>query len=236
MDAAGQIVHVLNRGNARQTVFPGDDDYRDFLRLLEETAAAHGVALLGWCLMPNHFHLVARAAREGGLGRWMQQLMTAQVRRHRARHGGSGHLWQGRFKAFPIQADEHYVSVLRYVERNALRARLVRRAEAWPWSSLAARAREAGRAPAGVAPRPAVSPVPLPADWTARVNAAETAAELEAIRRSAQRGTPYGGAAWVARTAERLGLEHTLRPPGRPRKSPAPDADRASAGGSGGNE
>lgn len=184
----------------------------------------HGVALLGWCLMPNHFHLVGRASADGGLGRWMQQLMTAQVRRHRARHGGSGHLWQGRFKAFPIQADAHYVSVLRCVERNAFRARLVRRAEAWPWSSLAARVAAGGARNQGATPlRPAVSPVPLPEDWAVRVNAAETLAELEAIRQSVQRGTPYGGEAWVARAAARLGLEHTLRPRGRPRTRPEPD-------------
>jgi putative transposase len=231
MDAANQIVHVLNRGNARQTVFPADDDYREFLALMAETAPAHGVSLLGWCLMPNHFHLVVRARADGGLGRWMQQLMTAQVRRHRARHGGSGHLWQGRFKAFPVQADAHYVSVLRYVERNALRARLVRRAEAWPWSSLAARLGDAGaRRSGGSAPlRPAESPVPLPEDWPVRVNAAETMAELEAIRRSVQRGAPYGGEAWVARAAARLGLEHTLRPRGRPRTRPAADEDPSGA-------
>jgi putative transposase len=97
----------------------------------------------------------------------------------------------------------------------------LRRAEAWPWSSLAARA--AGAAPDQALPRPAASPVPLPADWTAWVNAAETAADLEAVRRSVNRGTPYGGAAWVGRTAERLGLEHTLRPRGRPRTRPDPD-------------
>lgn len=223
IDAPGQIVHVLNRANARQTVFHDDDDYREFLTLAAETAQAHEVALLGWCLMPNHFHFIARAVRDGGLGRWMQQLMTAQVRRHHARHGSGGHVWQGRFKAFPIEADVHYVAVLRYVERNARRARLVRRAEAWPWSSLAARTGRSGL------PRPAPSPVPLPRDWARQVNAAETLAELEAIRLSVQRGAPYGGAAWVSRIAKRLGLGHTLRPRGRPRTRPlsptVPDAD-----------
>lgn len=221
MDAAGLVVHVLNRGNARQTVFHDEEDYRAFLALLAETAAAHKVALFGWCLMPNHFHLLVRVSGEGGLGRWMQRLMTAQVRRHHARHGGSGHLWQGRFKAFPVEADAHCLAVLRYIERNPLRARLVRRAEAWKWSSLAARQGKAGAAK----PRPAPSPVTLPRAWAGHVNAPETPAELAAIRQSAQRGTPYGAAAWVARTAKRLGLEHTLRPRGRPRTRPAA-ADR----------
>ena len=128
---------------------------------------------------------------------------------------GSGHIWQGRFKAFPVQQDLHLLTVLRYVERNPLRARLVRRAENWQWSSLH-----------GIATRRRPEwlvngPVDRPRGWTERVNRAETPAELSAIRASVRRGTPFGLDAWVQRIAVKLGLESSLNPRGRPRKKPA---------------
>ena len=94
------------------------------------------VDLLGYCLMPNHFHLVLRPHHDGDLGRWMQWLLTAHVRRYHRHYVTTGHVWQGRFKAFPVEDDDHLVTVLRYVERNPLRAELVSRAEDWKWSSL----------------------------------------------------------------------------------------------------
>ena len=167
--------------------------------------------VLGWCLMPNHFHLVLWPRHEGDLGRWMQWLLTSHVRRYHRHHGGSGHVWQGRFKAFPIQRDEHLVNVLRYVERNPLRAKLVRRAEKWPWSSLVMRG--------GVAPDWATpSPVALPRDWRTIVNRPQTEAQLVALRNSVVRGAPFGAANWTRIAARRLGLEFTLRPRGRPPK------------------
>jgi len=124
----------------------------------------------------------------------------------------SGHVWQGRFKAFPIQQDEHLLAVLRYVERNPLRANLVKRAEDWTWSSLRERLR--GASSELLAP----SPVALPRDWLARVNRPQSEAEIESLRRSITRGTPYGSEHWTKLTATRLGLQSTLRPRGRPRK------------------
>jgi putative transposase len=145
----------------------------------------------------------------------MQWLMTAQVRRHHRRHGTDGHLWQGRFKAFPVQKDGHLLSVLRYVERNPLRAGLVGRAEDWPWSSL------------GAADLPDVQalhpgPVPRPAKWRQWVNETDDPGQLAALRNSVNRGAPWGGTAWAGRTAARLGIEASLRPRGRPRKGDNP--------------
>jgi putative transposase len=173
--------HVINRGNARATVFHRRSDYLDFLRLMARASERQPIALLGYCLMPNHVHLVLRPAETGDLGRWMQHLLTAHVRRHHLRHGTEGRLWQGRFKAFPILEDAHLYAVLRYVEANALRAGLSGRAEDWPWSSLAARRGE------GLAPL-AEPPWPLPADWLAIVNEAQPPRVLERLRRSVNRG------------------------------------------------
>jgi putative transposase len=171
------------------------------------------MGIFAGCLMPNHIHLVLRPCEDGDLGRWMQWLLTAHVRRHHHHYGTSGHIWQGRFKAFPIQHDAHLLQVMRYVERNALRANLVCRAEDWHWGSLAWR--NSAYPPAFLT----LPPIPLSGDWIARVNAPESTVELEALRRSVNRGTPFGDEAWVSRTASDLGLEASVRPRGRPRKS-----------------
>lgn len=117
--------HVLNRGNARAQVFHDDGDYRAFVDLIGTACERLPMRVLAYCLMPNHFHLVLRPHGDGDLSRWMQWLLTAHVRRHHRRYGTTGHIWQGRFKAFPTQDDGHLLAVLRYVERNPLRAGLV---------------------------------------------------------------------------------------------------------------
>lgn len=120
-------------------------------------------------------------------------------------------MYQGRFKSFPVQTDAHFLTVARYVESNARRAKLVTRAEDWPWSSLWRRTQGDPKLAAFL------WPVERPQNWVACVNQAETATELEALRTNVQRGRPFGTEAWVARTAKRLGLESTLRPCGRPK-------------------
>ena len=207
----GIAYHVINRSNGRQTVFHDEEDYAAFVEMLGQARDRLPMRLLAYCLMPNHFHLVLWPHGDGDLGRWMQWLLTAHVRRHHRRRATSGHVWQGRFKAFPIQQDEHLLSVLRYVERNPRRARLVRRAENWAWSSLGADA--AARAELLSAP-----PADRPRNWVERVNRPETDAELAALRTSVNRGRPFGSVQWQRNAAARLGLEPSLRPRGRPRK------------------
>ena len=210
----GLCYHVLNRGNARAEVFHKPEDFDAFIGLFAPACERLRMRILGWCLMPNHFHLVLRPYDDGDLGRWMQWLMTSHVRRYHKHYHGDGHVWQGRYKAFPIQQDDHLTSVLRYVERNPLRAALVDRAERWRWSSLALRTQRPP--PTILAP----SPVKLPRNWCDLVNRPQTESELAALRRSVTRGTPLGNPTWQRRTADRLGLEQSLRPRGRPRKRP----------------
>jgi putative transposase len=140
----------------------------------------------------------------------MHWLTTTHVSRYRRRYRGTGHLWQGRFKPFPIEDDDHLLTVIRYVERNPVRANLVDCAADWAWSSL-------GSPPIDMW-TPALHPGPVPRgpDWLEHVNQPLTEAELAALRRSAERGTPYGSGAWIETTAKILGLELTLRPRGRP--------------------
>ena len=135
---AGYIYHVLNRANARMTIFETDEDYAAFERILSEAVERFEMRLLSYCVMPNHWHLVVHPSEDGQLSRftgWLTLTHTQRWHAHR-KSTGSGHVYQGRFKSFPIQDDEHYYTVCRYVERNALTANLVQRAEDWRWGSL----------------------------------------------------------------------------------------------------
>ena len=201
--------HVLNRGNARARVFHKDDDYAAFLAAMAEASVWLPMRVIAYCLMPNHFHLVLRPHAEGDLSRWMHWLLTTHVRRYLRHYHHDGHVWQGRFKAFPIEDDEHLATVVRYVERNALRAGLAERAEGWPWSSLADR---------GLGPLLDTETLPRQADWVGLVNTPTADAEGEAIRLSIARDRPYGSRAWTVQTAARLELISSLRPRGRPRR------------------
>lgn len=170
--------------------------------------------------MPNHWHMVLWPRAEGELTAFLRWLTHTHTMRWHAHYhtAGTGHLYQGRFKCFPVEADDHLYTVLRYVERNALRANLVKRAEDWRWSSLWRRSRK------DLAQRAILTdwPVAEPADWVRRVNQAQTEAELTALRGAVMRGRPFGSELWARRTAKRLGLEYTLRPRGRPRKNGRP--------------
>jgi len=218
------IFHVLNRGNARDPIFLEDADYDAFEKVMAQTMKHVSMRVLGYCLMPNHWHLVLWPFHDGDLGRFIQRLTTTHVRRwHLVRKTvGSGHLYQGIYKSFPIQDDDHLLTVLRYVERNPVRPALVSRAEHWRWSSLWRRLD-----PDQDEDKPALSawPIPLPADWVARVNRALSRKDLEALRVSVIRGRPFGGEDWQRRAARRLGLESPFRPRGRPKKA-AQDARR----------
>ena len=131
--AGGYCYHVINRGNARAEVFHKEEDLAAFVRIMGESCIRVPMRVVAYCLMPNHFHLVVWPSADGELSRWMHWLLTTHVRRYLRHYGHSGHVWQGRFKAFPIQQDEHLLTVVRYVERNPLRAGLVERAQDWRW-------------------------------------------------------------------------------------------------------
>jgi len=208
----GICYHVLNRGNRRERVFRGEADYEAFVDLIPRACERLPMRVLGYCLMPNHFHLVLWPRADADLSRWMQWLMTSHVRRHNKRQRTSGHVWQGRFKAFPVQNDDHLRTVLRYVERNPLRAHLVKHAREWRWSSL--RWWRSRKRPGFLHATEGV----MRKDWSKVVDTPETEKELEALRRSVNRGTPFGEESWTERTAAKLGLEFTLNPVGRPRK------------------
>ena len=212
----GLIYHVLNRANARQTIFEHARDYEAFERVLEEAHDRVPMRTLAYCLMPNHWHLLLWPKKDGQMSQFMAWLTLTHTQRWHAfrQSAGSGHLYQGRYKSFPVESNEHFLTVCQYVERNALRAGLVIRAEEWRWSSLWRRRHRSRKSSRWLAEWP----VPLPRRWNDWVNEFQTGEELEALRRSVNRGQPFGSEAWVRRVAGRLGLEATLRPRGRPRR------------------
>ena len=207
----GVVYHALNRGNRQEAVFHKPADYDAFVDAIVDAKRHIPLDILSYCLMPNHFHLVVRPQADGDLGRWMRRLLTAHAQRYHRQCHTSGHVWQGRYKAFPIQVDSHLATVLRYVESNPLRAELVARAEHWKWSSL----------PGWLGTDSLLwrrkPPIRTPY-WVDRVNEPLAVGDLHRVRESVNRERPFGGEEWTRQTAEALGLESTLRTRGRPRK------------------
>jgi len=228
----GIVCHALNRANAGLTLFDSAPDYELFEHTLAQAHQRVAMRTLAFCVMPNHWHLVLRPRADDDLPEFMRWLTVTHTQRWHAAHGtaGSGHVYQGRYKMFPVQArrvtaaerrrgvldkGSSLWTVLRYVERNALRARLVARAEKWRWGSLWRRTQ-------GDADQRAIlsdPPAGWPADWVERVNRPQTAEEEQALADCIARGRPFGTPDWIAATAAKLGLQATLRPRGRPRKS-----------------
>ena len=170
--AAGAIHHVHNRGALRRALFAAEADWRLFLATLHDARDRHEVELLAWCLMPNHWHLLLRPATDAALPAFMRWLTLAHSRRQ-ALHGqaGIGTLYQGRYRSHPVDSDAHLLTVVRYLERNPVRAGLVERAADWPWSSVRERLGGCGGLLVPL-------PVAVPADWASRLDAPETATEV----------------------------------------------------------
>jgi putative transposase len=196
-------------------IFSRDGDYAAFEKAMGQALELTPVRLLSYCLMPNHWHLVLWPRLDGELSRLMFWLTMTHTQRWRHARGlvGLGPLYQGRFKAFPVETDAHYLTVCRYVERNALRANLVARAEEWKWSSL--NARVSGREGLTLSPWP----VAMPGDWLNWVNEPQTDAEVQQVRSRIRTGRPLGSPEWERRAAERLGIDLTPKPRGRPPKA-----------------
>lgn len=168
--------------------------------------------ILAYCLMPNHFHMLLMPSKGRELSQWMQWLLTSHVRRYHRHYKSSGHVWQGRFKSFIVQEDDHLLTVIRYVERNPVRAALVGAAKDWTWSSHPERS--------GSKPGILLSelPIELPSHWQNYVDTPLTDKELEKIRRSVIRQAPYGNPDWQKQICEGFGLRSTINSRGRPRK------------------
>ena len=200
--SAGLIFHVLNRAARRSRLFDEDADYQAFLRVMAQAQSRVPLRILAYCIMPNHFHLVVWPQVDGEVSRFMHWLTGTHSKRWNAHRGivGQGCVYQGRFKAFPIQGDRHFFTVCRYVEQNPLRAGLCKSAAEWRYSSLGATTRH------GELVQLHDWPLPRPASWATWVDQATPFAALKTLRDAAHREVPFGDPGWVAATTATLGL------------------------------
>ena len=197
----GGVYHILNRGNGRQRVFHKDADYSAFLALLRQMQERYEIELYAYCLMPNHYHLVVKILHGDDLSCGMRWFTTTHVRRYHKHYRTSGHLWQGRYKNFLIEDDDHLLTVVRYVEGNPVRAELVETATDWVWSSHRERCGLEGKGDSpslskGLFPSsPLLTPLPVVfnGDWTAFVDTPLTGKELGQVKKKIERQTKARG-------------------------------------------
>ncbi|HAS84760.1 MAG TPA: hypothetical protein DCS23_01650 [Candidatus Yonathbacteria bacterium] len=216
VDVGGEIYHVINRANGRLQIFDKDADYELFEQLLLDTKELFDMRILAYELMPNHWHLVLHPKNDGDLGAFMHRLSNAHTRKVHAltNTNGSGHLYQGRYKSFLVDSENYLLAVIKYIERNALRAKLVRNCEDWQWGG-------AWRRIYGTPEQKKFLdkiPTELPNDYIKWVNTADKVDDLKMIRTSVNKSIPYGRDKWVDKMVLKYHLESTLKSPGRPKK------------------
>ncbi|HVO29030.1 MAG TPA: transposase [Candidatus Paceibacterota bacterium] len=220
VDVGNVVYHVINRGNFRAPLFRREKEYDNFMRIVEDAKAIAPMRILAYCLMPNHWHMALYPENDGDLSRFMQRVTLTHTQQYHARTGtqGYGHIYQGRYKSFPVQTDAYFLNLIRYIERNAARASLAERADGWKWSSAHVRVRDI-RGDGDAAGRSILSPWPLamPEDYPAWLNEPVSGDEIENIRHAVQRNRPYGSTEWTAAMIRQFGLENSIRDPWRPK-------------------
>ena len=216
VDVGGVVYHVLNRANFRSRLFRSPAHYQEFLSILEESLKFVPMRILAYCLMPNHWHLVLYPRADGDLVKFIQRVTLTHTQRYHAktRTVGYGHVYQGRYKSLLVQSGSHFLALVRYVESNAKRAGLVKKAEEWPWSSVHVRLYGKAEQKKMLSPWP----TPEPADYVPGLNRSQGREEVEKIRYAIQRSRPYGSHQWVSNAIGKFGLKITMRNPGRPKK------------------
>ena len=219
VDIGQEVYHILNRANARVQIFDNTKDYLDFEKILQEAVERFAMRLLTYCVMPNHWHLVVYPKQDKDLAKFMGWLTNTHTRRWHAakKTTGQGHLYQGRYKSFLCQQDDHFITLMQYVERNPKKAGLCNFAQDWKWGSIWRR--ENGNKEQ----QKILSewPVDIPKGYLELVNRAsdKKIAEMEKIIDvTIEKGNPFVDSEWVKKIVKKFGLEQTLRTVGRPKK------------------
>ena len=212
------VYHVLNRANNKKTIFQEEKDYYALEKVLLEGKEKFPIDIYSLIIMPNHWHFVLSAKIGENISSFMRWITHTHTQRWHVKYKsiGYGHVYQGRYKSFPIERDNHFLQVCRYVERNPLRAKLVNRAEDWKWSSLWIRKYGTDKQKYLLSSWP-INPPKHYLEWV-NDNMSNEKEELNRIRNAIQRGCPFGKDFWVMEIAEKLGLNSTLNPRGRPKK------------------
>ncbi len=216
IDVGGEVYHVINRANGRMEIFSEPEDYELFEKLLLETKELLGMRILAYTLMPNHWHLVLYPRNDGDMGTFMHRLSNAHTRKVHAKTltNGSGHLYQGRYKSFLVEDDRYLLALIKYVERNPVRAKLIAKCEDWQWGSAWKRVNGTKEEKKLLDP----SPTPFPSGYKSWINTPDKEDDLSMIRTSIQKGSPFGRGKWVDEMVVKFHLESTLHKPGRRKK------------------
>ncbi|MFH1890253.1 MAG: transposase [Candidatus Kuenenbacteria bacterium] len=216
IDMANYVYHIINRANAKVDIFNTNSDYQLFEQILTEAKEKTSMRILSYCVMPNHWHLVIYPKKDGDLSRFTGWITLTHTQRWHVAHDstGSGHLYQGRYKSFLVEEDEYFLKLVRYVERNPLKAELVEKAENWRWSSLYRREKGTNKEQKILSSWP----IDMPDDYLQWVNTNPDNEEIENINSSIIRSKPYGKELWANKIIKQFGLETTVRSKGRPKK------------------
>ncbi len=214
---SGHTYHVINRAVMRLQIFNSNEDYLQLEKIIEATQKEIDMHIFAYIIMPNHWHFLLSSQKDGDLGLFMHRLTNAHTRQVRAKTKttGTGPLYQGRYKSFIIENDPHLLTVLKYIERNPVRAKLSQETEDWRWGSAWRRIYGNDNQKKLLA----TTPVDLPVNYLQWVNMTESEKELDGIRSSVNKGVPYGRESWVEKTAKQFNLEQTMRNPGRPKRA-----------------
>ncbi len=211
----GYVYHVINRANGRLRIFRKAGDFAAFEAILAAGLERVDMRICGYCIMGNHWHLLLWPRADGDLSDYLRWITLTHTQRYHVSHGtvGIGHLYQGRYKSFPVQHGGHYLTVLRYIEANPLRAEIVTEPDDYQWSSFVARQDNSDK-PFKITP----GPVTLPANWPQHLKQNINQQDKQKLETSLKRGAPFGDNEWIGLAAAKLGLESTLREKGRPKK------------------
>ena len=205
--------HIVQRGNRRSNIFGDDRDRLVFLRILKQASGIHSLTHFAYSLMTNHFHLVSRPEHDASLSAAMRDTLGPYAIYFNQKYGLSGRLWQGRF--FSVVVDQtRFWEVIRYTERNPVRAGMVKRAEEYYWSSAAAHC--FGKEDVLIQPLPSIPS--MIGSWSEWLNGAENDRDLRQIRTNTKTGRPYGSEEFVKALEAVLGRELLVRRRGRPKK------------------
>lgn len=209
-------IHITQRGNYRQRTFFSDRDHTEFLSLLGHAAESLSIDVLSYCLMPNHFHLIARSHTGSNISRFVQSFSSQYAQYLHGRLSRAGRLWQGRF--FSCVLDEsHLARALKYVELNPVHAAFVELASEYRWSSAAA---HIGTLRTSLIPkwldRESFAQLYTPSEWREALSIPQSPKERAAIQKATLSSLPLGSPEFIARLESQFDRPLTRKPIGRP--------------------
>lgn len=204
------IYHVLNRANGREKIFNQEKDYLAFEKILFEAKEKYPMRILSYCIMPNHWHMILYPETDESMPRFMRWITHTHTQRWHVHQKsiGYGHLYQGRYKSFPIEKENYFIQACRYIERNPLRAGLIKKAQDWRWGSAWVRNKGDAKQKLLLSPWPVEAPIAYE-EWLNTLDKYEKE-KIENIRLCIKRNRPFGSINWVKNATEKLGLTSTL--------------------------